>query len=124
MAFTYTLGTNLGRVRLLIPDTDSTAAVFQDDELNELLSLSEGSIYEATAKAYEIIARDRTRKLARWTEDDVTEAYYSASDLLEMARAIRQSAMNGKIQTVEITGDDYLDTFRPLWRDFMDRTLE
>jgi len=124
MAFTYDLNTLVGKVRLMIPDTVSGTAVFSDEELTALLSLSNQNVFEATAKAYESIARDRTRRLQSYSEDDTKITYYSGKELLDMAQAARNAGLSGSLQLGEITGENLLDTYRPLWRNYLDRTLE
>ncbi len=59
MTFTYDVGTlsgNLARVRLLIRDTDSDNAIFQDEEIDVFLSLEGDNLKRAAAMAYEVIA--------------------------------------------------------------------
>jgi len=61
MPATYDLSTQVGKVRLLIPDkqiTDPDVLLFQDDEIEALLSLSQDSVAYATALALETIATD------------------------------------------------------------------
>lgn len=47
MAFTYDITTSRGRVRLNLADTDATAYVFEDAEIDQLLS-SDGGVDNAT----------------------------------------------------------------------------
>lgn len=56
MANTYNPATDAGRVRLLIPDTNTTTAVYSDDEIAAFLALNDGDIYAAAADAVETIA--------------------------------------------------------------------
>lgn len=48
MSFTYTLSTDIGRVRLKIADTVSTAYAFEDDEITQFLT--DGSTVLGAAK--------------------------------------------------------------------------
>jgi hypothetical protein len=54
---TYDLSTDVGKVRLLIPDRDLANPVFQDGELETFLAL-EGDVRRAAALALETIAAD------------------------------------------------------------------
>ena len=56
LTFTFDVSTNAGKVRLLIADTDSEHAIFQDDEIDAFLSLENGSIRLAAAQAIDTIA--------------------------------------------------------------------
>lgn len=51
MAVTYDLETDVGKVRLLISDTDTDNGVFQDDEIEVFLDLRGGSVRLAAASA-------------------------------------------------------------------------
>ncbi len=62
MSFTYTVGTNLGRLRSAIGDTASgsgplpgSTTNFTDDELNDLIAI-EGTWQKAVAGACEVLA--------------------------------------------------------------------
>lgn len=56
MAFTYNPSTDVGKVRLLIGDTDITSPKFQDDELSALLTFENGEWGLAAADALESLA--------------------------------------------------------------------
>jgi hypothetical protein len=56
MAFTYDISTDLGKVRLIIGDTDSTAAQFQDEEISAFLLLNDSSLLLASADALDAMA--------------------------------------------------------------------
>lgn len=61
MAFTYTLSTDIGKVRLKLGDTSSTAYAFEDDEITEFLSEG-GSVTGATILALRTLYVDRARR--------------------------------------------------------------
>lgn len=52
MTATYDISTDIGKIRLLIHDTDITSAHFTDEELQVFLDLEE-SVYSAAALALE-----------------------------------------------------------------------
>lgn len=60
MAFTYDLSTDIGKVRLLITDTDTNNSIFTDEEITSFLSITavngSNDINLAAAKAMETIA--------------------------------------------------------------------
>jgi hypothetical protein len=60
MATTYDVTTDRGRVRLLITDTDTTAATFDDDEIDAFLTLTQRNsanvVFLAAAMALRAIA--------------------------------------------------------------------
>lgn len=91
MAFTYDPGTTIGQVRLLIPDTESAAALFSDEELSVLLGLAEDDPREAAATALETIARDRGLRLAKRIQvGGYSSESHAVSDLLAAAARLRE----------------------------------
>ena len=66
MAFTYDITTQRGRVRLNLADTDSTAYVFEDAEIDQLLS-AEGGVDGATAALIRVLLADRGRRAKRFS---------------------------------------------------------
>lgn len=71
MSHTYDPTTDTGRIRLLIGDTDLTAPLFSDEELDAFLDL-EGSVYLAAALALDTIANDEALTLKAVTVLDLT----------------------------------------------------
>lgn len=65
MPFTYALPEPTARVRLLIADTDADTAIFQDEEIDVFLDLSDGDVYGAAAGALEAILADKARLAKR-----------------------------------------------------------
>lgn len=90
MTFTYSttdLTTSLAKVRRLIADTDSTNALFTDEEINFFLAESSG-IYAAAALANRAIAGSKTLVARRLQIGDLSEDYGQiVSDLLAQAAA-------------------------------------
>lgn len=126
MSFTYNLATLVGQVRLNLPDTNSTSFWFSDEELSCLLVASGNAVYEATARAYEILARDSARAYAKIKDDDVSTERTTPEQFLALAKAARIAGMSGPIQTGTLRsgGNNDLDQYRPLWRTLYDQTLE
>lgn len=71
MSFTYTgaLTTDLERVRLLIGDTATATALFQDGEIEWFLS-QHGTVYLAAAAACRAVAANKNKLAQRLTEGD------------------------------------------------------
>lgn len=94
MAFTYDLSNSIGQVRLLIPDTQQTTAVFSDEEITAFLALESSSVRRATALALETIASNEalTLKVVRLL-DVQTDGAKLADSLLKRAATLRQQAM-------------------------------
>ncbi len=59
--FTYDVATSVGQVRLLCSDTDAANPIFQDEELNALLTLEQGLVRYAAAQALELIASNEVQ---------------------------------------------------------------
>lgn len=55
MSFTFDTTTNIGKVRTLINDTDSSSYILSDEEINVFLSLESNDIYRSAASALEAI---------------------------------------------------------------------
>lgn len=93
MAFTVALTTDIGRVRLLIPDRSEAEAIFQDDEIQALLDLEGGSIKRAAALAKETIAGDELLVLkVVVTKDYETDGAAVARELRLQAQNLREQA--------------------------------
>ena len=61
MAFTYDITTNRGRVRVNLSDTDSTAYVFEAEELDQLRT-TEGDVDGATAASLRALLASAARR--------------------------------------------------------------
>lgn len=94
MAFTYDLSNSIGKVRLLIPDSQETTAVFSDEEISAFLALESSSVRRATALALETIASNEalTLKVVRLL-DVQTDGAKLADSLLKRAATLRQQAL-------------------------------
>lgn len=71
MNATYDLRTDLGKVRLEIPDTDVKKPIFEDEEIQYFLDMNKGDIYLASAHALSIIMGDPNRSI-QWSRGSVS----------------------------------------------------
>ena len=71
MAATYDLATDLGKVRLEIPDTDVKKPIFEDEEIQHFLDSNKGDIYLAASHALSIILGDPNRSI-QWSRGSVS----------------------------------------------------
>lgn len=97
MAFTYSLATDIGRVRLKIGDTSSTAYVFEDDEITEFLTEG-GSVINATILALRSLYADRARRAKFVTLPGMS--FSDTAALTHIANLI--SMYGGNLPTVSI----------------------
>jgi hypothetical protein len=101
MANTYNPATDAGRVRLLIPDTNTTTAVYSDDEIAAFLALNDGDIYAAAADAVETIASSEAMVGKMIVINGMSShGAYVANSLLSRARQLRARAA----ESVEYVG--------------------
>ena len=104
MTFTYDPTTDLGRVRLLIPDTVSTDAYFEDAEITAFLSLNDGDVRLAAAQALDTLASSNALILKVITQNGVsTNGAAVATALRAQAAELRRQAEAGGL------GDDAED---------------
>ena len=90
MATTYDTATDIGKVRLYIGDTDITAALFTDEEIQVFLD-QEGSINSSAALALEVLASSEARlaqmiKTLNFTKDTRS----AAKELRDQASRLRE----------------------------------
>lgn len=71
MAFTYDLTTDRGKVRLLLSDTDSSAYVFEDDEIDYFLTLGT-TVKGAAVEGARVLLADKARRMKRFTLHGMT----------------------------------------------------
>jgi hypothetical protein len=87
--------TDLGRIRLLIPDLDETALLFTDAQLSALLTM-EGSVKLAAAQALDIVASSEAMvSKVISTQDLSTDGAKVAAELRARAQAIRDTVASG-----------------------------
>ena len=58
MKFSYNLSTSIGKVRLLVKDTNILSPIFDDDEIQAFLTMENNIVKRAAALALETIASD------------------------------------------------------------------
>ena len=66
MSFTYDTSTNIGKVRLLIRDKDSSNYVFEDEELSLFLDMADGNTYLASAFALRNMATSEAKLVQKY----------------------------------------------------------
>lgn len=87
MSYSYDTTTEVGRVRLLIPDRNASDAIFSDEEIATFLALEDG-LKRATALALETIASDQVLVLKVQRTGQLQTDGKSVSDAL-LARAAK-----------------------------------
>lgn len=93
MAFSYTLSTNVGKVRLLIMDNNASAYLFEDDEISSLLSIEGDNVRRGAALALETMASNEAYVLKRITLLDLTtDGPAVAKELRARAESLRMLA--------------------------------
>ncbi len=102
MTATYDLTTAIGKVRLLISDTDITPASdahFTDEELQIFLDLADDDVYIAAALALESWA---TSLKSTYTSERIGDYSYSKKsidDMLALAQRYRDASSSGPAAT-------------------------
>lgn len=86
MAFTYSLATDTGKLRLLIMDNQAASYLLEDDELDAFLSLESSNLKRGAALALETIARNEVYVLK------VIELLELKTDGAAVARELRFQA--------------------------------
>ena len=110
MTATYVAGTSIGRVRLLITDTNTADAIFTDEEINDFLSMEGDSVLYAAAMALETIGTSEalTSKVIRLL-DLSTDGRAVSAELRARAATLRERA--DKLEAAEDDGGfDIADT--------------
>ena len=93
MAFTYDLTTNVGKVRLLIPDNKAANYMFEDAELAAMLTLESDDVRCGAAMALETIASDTAMTLKVITINGLsTNGPATADSLMKRAAHLRELA--------------------------------
>jgi len=99
------LGSNVGKVRVLLGDTDPTNVVgntgeylfFSDAELEAVLGMYSDSPQLAAARCLDTIAGSRALMLGAWTTDDLSvRGDAIARELRELAKQLRQEALGAE----------------------------
>ena len=97
MAFTYSLSTDIGKVRLKISDTVSTAYAFEDDEITAMLTEG-GTVTAAVILALRSLLISRALRVKRASLPGVS---YDDTAQIEGIR-LALSLYGGELPTVSI----------------------
>lgn len=97
MQVTYNLSEDIGKVRLLITDTDINNQIFYDEEIQSFLDLTayngENNVRLAAAEALYTMARSEALVLKRITLMDLsTDGPATAKSLMDQATQLRELA--------------------------------
>lgn len=93
MAFTFDVTTDVGKVRLLIPDRVAGEPIFEDEEIEAILALEDDNVRRAAAMALETIASDQAYTLKAITSLGLTtNGPAVAKSLLDRADKLRSQA--------------------------------
>lgn len=99
------LGSNIGRVRVLLGDTDPTNVsggygeylFFSDAELESILGMYSDSPQLAAARCLDTIAGSKALMLGAWSSDDLTvNGDRIAKELRELAKQLRAEAVTAE----------------------------
>lgn len=99
------LGSNIGRVRVLLGDTDPTNVAnnvgeylfFSDAEIESILGMYSDSPQLAAARCLDTIAGSQALLLKSWSSDDLTvNGDRIAKELRELAKQLRAEAMQAE----------------------------
>ena len=114
MAFSYDTGTDTGKIRLLIFDTDATNYVFEDAELSVFYSVEGSSLKRAAALALETMASNEAFVLKVIQLMDLrTDGAATSRALLARAALLRDQAddeeyaVDGAFEIAEWVVDDF-----------------
>lgn len=124
MAFTYDITTDRGKVRALCTDTDSTNYTFNDAEIDAFIALQPANLFVAAALAAETWARTRAKLAVSMVNSDHSSITRpSMTDLLALARSLREAALSGSLVTGTwdtAAPNELLDSYREEWRGLTD----
>jgi len=91
MTWSYDPSTDIGKVRLLVSDTDPSRRVMDDEDYQAFLDMAGGSVTLAAAKALETIAVNEVLclRVVNLMGAIVTDAASAAKQLLAQAKTLR-----------------------------------
>lgn len=103
--FTFDVGTDTGKVRLLVPDRDPGEYLFEDAEIAAFLGIEGQDVRCAAALALETIAADTALTLKAVTVLDLTtNGPATAKALLDRAKLLRSQAAEAALKAgTEVT---------------------
>jgi hypothetical protein len=97
MAFTYAIGTDRGKVRLRLADTNSAAYAFEDDEIDYFLSAG-GSIVGAVRLGLQTLLTDAARRQRAFSAPGVS--YDDKGRVAALQQALKN--LGGDLPTIEV----------------------
>lgn len=109
MAATYDLATDIGKVRLLISDTDVAAAYFTDEEITAFLTMASDSVRLAAAYALEAWAASLTGSMESEKIGDYAYTKKQAANKLALAERYRKTESETPYLTwaeMDLTGEE------------------
>lgn len=105
MSYTYNLDTDIGIIRLVVPDRVNTAdepAIFSDEEIQAFLDLEDG-VRRAAAACLETIASDQALVLKVMKVQNITtDGPKVSAELRSRAKDLRQQAHNDEADNGEL----------------------
>ena len=125
MSSTYDLGTDVGKLRLLISDKDIANALFSDEELQFFIDEATGNLYYAGYAAFHALVRDRSLLAKRIKREGYESEQHAIKELCDIAHDLKEqgASING-VQTGTLSlSDDHLEYYRPTWRDINTREM-
>ena len=108
MSFTFSTGTNIGKVRALVGDTDQTLAKLSDEEIGCYLELTVNDIYASAAMAARAMATKaaaQAKSISAGNYSENTTAGVNA--LLDLAKQfdLKSSEIPAEAQAEQIFND-------------------
>jgi len=105
MSFSYDLATNLGQVRLLIPDVDSTAYDLEDEEITYFLAQVGSNVKAAAVQACNWLARKYAKKVSFNADGLRVDNQQRAAEFAARAKELKAEMMGG-MSAVSLTRSD------------------
>jgi len=120
MAFTYAVGTNRGKARLLVSDTSATGYTWEDDEVDAALTLASENVFDAAAILLESARASFKKLLSIRLFGEVSISSIDQSNALgalaEQYRIIARSDAAARVVQLQLRVDKY-------GRDYTDHEL-
>jgi hypothetical protein len=120
MSFSYDPTTQVGQVRLLCSDIDSSNPFFQDEDLNAFLTLEQGFVRYAAAQALEVMAANEVMVQKRIKLLDLeTNGPAQSAELRQLAKQLRQSEENMAVFAIAEQVQDPFSARERIWKQFL-----
>lgn len=111
----YDIGTDVGKIRFTIGDTDTTNEVFSDAEIEYALTLK-GSVPSASVYLLRRVLAQRALFVKRLKLGLYESEDYMIRDILAIISEIEGETAEGATKFLTIaTSDEHLDGYRPVW---------